>query len=120
MMLCTQWYMLFNVIAGASAIPTDLQEMFTSYRIPRWSMWKKLLLPAVFPAVVTGAITAAGGAWNASLVAEFVGYANTTYAAHGIGALLQTEFLKGHSAQLGAGSAALCVIVALLHKFVWR
>jgi NitT/TauT family transport system permease protein len=120
MLLGTQWYMLFNVIAGASAIPTDLQEMFASYRIPRWSMWKKLLLPAVFPSVVTGAITAAGGAWNASIVAEFVSYSNKTYTAHGIGALLTTAFLNGRYAVLGAGIFALCLMVVLLNKFVWR
>jgi len=120
MLLGTQWYMLFNVIAGASAIPTDLQEMFHSYRIPRWAMWKKLLLPAVFPAVVTGAITAAGGAWNASIVAEFVGYANKTYIAHGIGALLQVAFIQGHFALLGAGIFTLCLTVVLVNKFIWR
>ena len=120
MLLGTQWYLLFNVIAGASAIPTDLQEMFRSYRIPRAAKWKKLLLPAVFPSVVTGAITAAGGAWNASIVAEFVSYGQNTYTAKGIGALLQAAYVDGHYAMLGAGIFALCLMVICLNKFVWR
>ncbi len=120
MLLGTQWYLLFNIIAGASAIPTDLREMFTSYKIPRRALWKKLLLPAIFPSLVTGAITAAGGAWNASIVAEFVAYGHETFAAHGIGALLQSAFLEGRYALLGAGIFALCVMVVLLNKFVWR
>jgi NitT/TauT family transport system permease protein len=120
MLLGTQWYLLFNVIGGASAIPTDLQEMSASYRITKKSLWRKLLLPAVFPSVVTGAITAAGGAWNASIVAEFVEYHHNTYAAHGIGALLQKAFEDGHYALLGAGIFALCLMVICLNKFVWR
>jgi NitT/TauT family transport system permease protein len=120
MLLGTQWYLLFNVIAGASAIPTDLQEMFQSYRIPRASLWKKLLLPAIFPSVVTGAITAAGGAWNASIVAEFVAYGHETFAAHGIGSLLTEAFADSHYALLGAGIFALCLMVICLNKFVWR
>jgi NitT/TauT family transport system permease protein len=120
MLLGTQWYLLFNVIAGASAIPTDLQEMFRSYRIPRASLWKKLLLPAVFPSVVTGAITAAGGAWNASIVAEFVAYGHEKFAAHGIGALLTEAYNSNNFTLLGAGIFALCLMVICLNKFVWR
>jgi NitT/TauT family transport system permease protein len=120
MLLGTQWYLLFNVIAGASAIPTDLQEMFRSYRIPRASLWKKLLLPAIFPSVVTGAITAAGGAWNASIVAEFVAYGHEQFAAHGIGALLSEAYNNGNYTLLGAGIFTLCLMVICLNKFVWR
>jgi NitT/TauT family transport system permease protein len=120
MLLGTQWYLLFNVIAGASAIPTDLQEMFRSYRIPRGSLWKKLLLPAIFPSVVTGAITAAGGAWNASIVAEFVAYGHETFAAHGIGALLSEAYNSGNYTLLGAGIFTLCLMVVCLNKFIWR
>ncbi len=120
MLLGTQWYLLFNVIAGASAIPTDLQEMSASYRITKKSLWRKLLLPAVFPSVVTGAITAAGGAWNASIVAEIVAYGHETFAAHGIGALLSMAYDKGNYALLGAGIFALCLMVVSINKFVWR
>ncbi|MDP4200525.1 MAG: ABC transporter permease subunit [Bacteroidota bacterium] len=120
MLLGTQWYMLFNVIAGASAVPTDLQEMFASYRIPRKMWWWKLALPAIFPAIVTGAITAAGGAWNASIVSEFVQFKDKTYAAHGVGALLSIAYNKGQFALLGAGIFTLCLMVVLLNKFVWR
>ena len=120
MLLGTQWYMLFNVIAGASAVPTDLQEMFASYRIPRKAWWWKLALPAIFPSIVTGAITAAGGAWNASFVSEFVQYKDQTYAAHGVGALLSLTYVKGQFALFGAGIFTLCLIVVLLNKFLWR
>ncbi|HWF43729.1 MAG TPA: ABC transporter permease subunit, partial [Candidatus Kapabacteria bacterium] len=113
MLLGTQWYMLFNVIAGASSIPADLQEMFTSYNIPRKTWWKKLILPAIFPSIVTGAITAAGGAWNASIVAEFVEYNKQTFAAHGVGALMWSAFGKGQFALLGAGIFSLCIMVVL-------
>ncbi|SRR5579883_309701 len=120
MLLGTQWYMLFNVMAGASAVPTDLQEMFQSYNMPRKAWWRKLILPAIFPSVVTGAITAAGGAWNASIVAELVQYHHQTFSAHGIGALLQTAYTDGKFALLGAGIFSLCLMVVLLNKFVWR
>ena len=74
MSLGAQWYILFNVIAGASAIPNDLREVATNLRLPRLLRWRRLILPAIFPAYVTGGITAAGGAWNASIVAEVVTY----------------------------------------------
>ncbi len=120
MLLGTQWYMLFNVMAGASSVPTDLQEMFHSYNLPRKEWWLKLILPAIFPSIVTGAITAAGGAWNASIVAEFVAYNQKTYAAHGIGAYLTAAYQSGQYALLGAGIFTLCLMVVLLNKFVWR
>ena len=120
MLLGTQWYMLFNVMAGASSVPTDLQEMFKSYNMPRKAWWRKLLLPAIFPSIVTGAITAAGGAWNASIIAEFVSYNQKTYAAHGIGALLSLAYLNGQFALLGAAIFSLCLMVVLINKFVWR
>ena len=107
-------------VFGASAVPTDLQEMFHSYNLPRMKWWRKLILPAVFPSIVTGAITAAGGAWNASIVAEFVSSKDKTYIAHGIGALLTTAYQKGQYALLGAGIFTLCLMVVLLNKFLWR
>ena len=120
MLLGTQWYMLFNVIAGASSIPSDLLEMFRSYNIPRKRLWTKLILPALFPSIVTGAVTAAGGAWNASIIAEYVEYNKHAYAAHGVGALMWQAFNDGKFAQLGAGIFTLCLMVVLLNKFVWR
>ena len=93
MLLGTQWYLFFNVIAGASAIPTDLQEMSESYNIPRRTFaGKNYCCRRYFRLVVTGAITAAGGAWNASIVAEFVAYGHETFAAHGIGAFCNSHF----------------------------
>ena len=81
MALGAQWYILFNVIAGASAIPNDLREAAANLRLPRQRWWRKLILPAIFPSYVTGGITAAGGAWNASIVAEIVSYHGTTLTA---------------------------------------
>ena len=89
MSLGSQWYILFNVIAGASAIPNDLREAAANLRLPRKLWWRKLILPAIFPSYVTGGITAAGGAWNASIVAEIVSYHGTTLTAAGLGAYIK-------------------------------
>ncbi len=86
MLLGTQWYILFNVIAGAMAIPADLKEAARSYRIRGWRLFRILYFPAVFPYLVTGWVTAAGGAWNASIVAEYVTYKDQVITAHGLGA----------------------------------
>ena len=88
MALGAQWYILFNVIAGASAIPNDLREAAANLRLPRMLWWRRLILPAIFPSYVTGGITAAGGAWNASIVAEIVSYHGTTLTATGLGAYI--------------------------------
>ena len=87
MMLGAQWYILFNVIAGASAIPNDLREMMVTMRLTRRQRWRQVILPAIFPAYVTGGITAAGGAWNASIVAELVTWHHQTLHAYGLGQL---------------------------------
>jgi NitT/TauT family transport system permease protein len=94
--------------------------MFASYRIPRKAWWWKLALPAIFPSIVTGAITAAGGAWNASFVSEFIRYKDKVYAAHGVGSLLATSYDKGQFPLLAACVFTLCLIVVLVNKFVWR
>src|SRR5205807_7608667 len=86
MLLGTQWYILFNVIAGAMAVPADLREAARGYRITGWRRFRLLYAPAVFPYLVTGWVTAAGGAWNASIVAEFVTFRGDTLRAHGLGA----------------------------------
>src|SRR6185503_16586681 len=87
-LLGTQWYVLFNVIAGAMAIPSDLKEAATMYHVVGWQRWKTLILPAIFPYLVTGMITATGGAWNASIVAEYVTFAGHTASTTGLGALI--------------------------------
>jgi len=121
MLLGTQWYMLFNVIAGASSIPTDLQELATSYSLPRKLRWRKLILPALFPSIVTGAITAAGGAWNASIVAEnYVVPGKERLTATGIGALISIASEKENFPMLIASTLALCFVVIFINKFFWR
>jgi NitT/TauT family transport system permease protein len=120
MLLGTQWYMLFNVIAGASSIPTDLRELFASYNVSRKMRWKKLILPALFPSIVTGAVTAAGGAWNASIVAEYIQFNGKTLVAHGLGSLISLATLHGNYALLGASVLLMCVVVVSINKFIWR
>ena len=95
MMLGAQWYILFNVIAGASAIPNDLREMMVTMRLTRRQRWRQVILPAIFPAYVTGGITAAGGAWNASIVAELVSWHHHTLHAYGLGNYIATASIQG-------------------------
>src|SRR5205085_849437 len=91
MILGTQWYILFNVIAGTTALPTELKLVASNLGLRRWLWWRRVIWPAIFPAYVTGAVTAAGGSWNASIVAEVVQWGNTTLQATGIGAYI-TEY----------------------------
>lgn len=120
MLLGTQWYMLFNVIAGASSIPTDLRELFASYNVSRQMRWRKLILPALFPSIITGAVTAAGGAWNASIVAEYIQFNGKTLVAHGLGSLISLATLHGNYALLGASVLLMCLVVVSINKFIWR
>jgi NitT/TauT family transport system permease protein len=121
MLMGTQWYLLFNVIAGASAIPNEFMEVSSNYRLPRLLRWKKVILPALFPSIVTGAITAAGGAWNASIVAEnYAVPGKAAVAATGIGALISKATDEGNYALLIASTLALCVVIILLNRFFWH
>ncbi|MDT8911929.1 ABC transporter permease subunit [Amycolatopsis sp. PS_44_ISF1] len=120
MALGAQWYILFNVIAGASAIPNDLREVASSLRLPRKLWWRRLVLPAVFPAYVTGGITAAGGAWNASIVAEVVSYHGTTLTATGLGAYIKDATGAGDAARILIGVAVMSLYVVGLNRLFWR
>jgi NitT/TauT family transport system permease protein len=122
MALGTQWYVLFNVIAGASAVPSDLKEAMDNLGVRGWDRWRRLVLPAIFPAYVTGAITAAGGAWNASIVAEIVQYKDQTLAAKGLGTFIaqQSVHLPVGYPALFAGLLAMAVYVTGLNALVWR
>ncbi|SEO44152.1 ABC transporter permease [Amycolatopsis saalfeldensis] len=120
MALGAQWYILFNVIAGASAIPNDLREAASSLRLPRKLWWRKLILPAIFPGYVTGGITAAGGAWNASIVAEVVSYHGTTLTATGLGAYIKDATGSGNAAQILIGVAVMSLYVVGLNRLFWR
>jgi NitT/TauT family transport system permease protein len=120
MMLGAQWYILFNVIAGASSIPNDLREMMVSMRLTRRQRWRKVILPAIFPAYVTGGITAAGGAWNASIVAELVSWHHHTLNAFGLGNYIATASAQGKFALLIAGGIVMSAFVVIVNRLFWR
>ena len=122
MLLGTQWYVLFNVIAGAMAIPSDLREAAAIYHLRGWQRWRTLILPAIFPYLITGMITATGGAWNASIVSEYVSFNNHVHSTVGLGALIAGS-VAGPSpnyALLLAATLAMAAVVVALNRLVWR
>lgn len=119
MLMGTQWYLLFNVIAGASAIPQDLRYTTALLRLSRADRWRTLILPALFPYIVTGSITAGGGAWNASIVAEYVEFGGATHATVGIGALIAQAAGAGDYGLLLAATLALSITVILINRLFW-
>ena len=120
MILGTQWYILFNVIAGASMIPRDLCLAADNFGVTGWQWWRRLALPGIFPFYITGAITAAGGAWNASIVAEYVSWGNTTLKATGLGEYIQTSTLTGDFPKIALGTAIMCIYVLIFNHLIWR
>jgi NitT/TauT family transport system permease protein len=120
MILGTQWYILFNVIAGASAFPTDLREAAGSFHLEGWRWWIKVILPGIFPYYVTGAITASGGSWNASIVAEVASWGETHLQATGLGAYIATATEAGDFPRVVLGIATMCILVTLFNRLVWR
>lgn len=120
MALGAQWYILFNVIAGASAIPNDLREAATNLRLPPMLRWRKLIGPAIFSSYVTGGITAAGGAWNASIVAEVVSYHGTTLTATGLGAYIRDATADGDAGRILVGVIVMSVYVVAMNRVLWR
>jgi NitT/TauT family transport system permease protein len=120
MLLGAQWYILFNVLAGASALPQDLREAADTYGLGGWTRWRTLYLPAVFPHLVTGLITAAGGAWNASIVAEYVRYGGRTLVAPGLGSLITQASEAANFSLLAAGVLTMSFALVLLNRTVWR
>jgi len=120
MSLGAQWYILFNVIAGASAIPTDLRQVMSSLGVTRWLRWRRLILPAIFPAFVTGGITAAGGAWNASIVSEVVSYDHRTLSATGLGNYIAQATGIGAFDKVLVGVIVMAVYVVGLNRLCWR
>jgi len=120
MILGTQWYILFNVIAGTLALPTDYQFVASNLGVSRFLWWRRLILPAIFPAFVTGAVTASGGSWNASIVAEIVRWGNDTLVATGIGAYIAEATEKGDFPRIALGICVLCVYVLLFNRLLWR
>ncbi|MGW3228338.1 ABC transporter permease [Kitasatospora sp. NPDC001095] len=120
MALGSQWYILFNAIAGAMAVPTDLREAMDDLGVRGWQRWRRLIIPAVFPAYVTGGITASGGAWNASIVAEVVTFGSTTLTATGLGAYIARAAEHGDHPRLLAGVAVMSLYVVVLNRLLWR
>jgi NitT/TauT family transport system permease protein len=120
MILGTQWYILFNVIAGASAFPSDLREAASSLHLKGWRWWVKVVLPGIFPYYITGAITASGGSWNASIVAEVASWGNTHLSATGIGAYIANATENGDFPRVVLGIAIMCILVTLFNRLLWR
>ena len=120
MLLGTQWYILFNVIAGASAIPSDLREVATSFSLSRWQRFRSLYLPSIFPYLVTGCLTAAGGAWNASIVSEYYSLSGPTMETFGLGAIISKAGEQKDFALLAASTLVLATTVVIFNRLVWK
>lgn len=120
MILGAQWYILFNVIAGASLIPRDLCMAANNFGVKGWQWWRRLALPGIFPFYITGAITAAGGAWNASIVTEMVSWGNTTLTATGLGQYIQASTIAGDFPKIALGTAMMCLYVVTFNHLIWR
>ncbi|OKP49287.1 metal ABC transporter permease [Serratia marcescens] len=119
-MLGTQWYVLFNVIAGVSAIPTQITEVSETFGMRRFRWWRYYMLPAIFPYIVTGIISAAGGAWNSAIAAEVIQWGSTTLSATGLGAFISVVTDAGKNPESALGCAAMCALVALCIIFIWQ
>lgn len=120
MLMGTQWYMLFNVIAGASEIPEDLRYTTRVLGLGRWDRWRTMNLPAIMPHVITGAVTATGGAWNASIVAEYIDFGGHAKATIGVGAVIAEATARGDFPLLFASTLAMVATVVLVNRVVWR
>ncbi len=120
MVFGTQWYILFNVIAGASIIPTELVYAADNFGLSGWMRWKRFLLPAVFPSFVTGAITASGGSWNASIVSEYVSWGPNTLTATGLGSYIAQVTATGDFPRVALGISVMCFFVIACNRFIWR
>jgi NitT/TauT family transport system permease protein len=120
MLLGTQWYVLFNVIAGASALPRDLQEAVQLMRIEGATKWRTFLIPGMFPFLVTGGLTAQGGAFNASVVSEYVTFGGQTFQTVGLGAVVAAAAAGGDYPFLAASTLAMAAVVVALNRVIWR
>jgi NitT/TauT family transport system permease protein len=116
----TQWYIVFNTIGGAAAFPNDLREAATNFRVHGWDWWWKAILPGVMPYYITGAITASGGSWNASIVAEYVKWKDQTVTAHGVGDYIAEATDKGDFPKIVLGVAIMSIFVTLFNRLFWR
>jgi NitT/TauT family transport system permease protein len=120
MLMGTQWYLLFNIIAGAASIPQDLKYTTSLLGIKGWERWRTLILPALFPFIITGAITASGGAWNASIVAEYIQFGGETLSVTGIGAVIAAATSSGDYPLLLVSTLSMILTVVLINRLLWR
>lgn len=120
MLMGTQWYLLFNAIAGAAVIPQELDYITVLLHMTRWQRWRRLVLPALFPSIITGGVAASGGAWNASVVAEYVQFGGQTVHTVGIGALIAEATASGNYPLLLASTLSMIVTVVIINRFGWR
>jgi NitT/TauT family transport system permease protein len=120
MLLGTQWYILFNVIAGAMAIPSDLKEAARIFGFRGWERWRRLILPGIFPYLVTGMVTASGGAWNASIVAEYFHFQGKIVSTAGLGSTISRASDSGRFDVLLASTLIMSTVVVLINRLVWR
>ena len=120
MILGAQWYILFNVIAGASAFPPDLQEAARNLRVGGWLWWRRVILPGIFPYYITGGITASGGAWNAAIVSEVAAWGDTKLAAHGLGAYIAQATTDGNTPRVVLGVTVMSCFVVAFNRLLWR
>ena len=120
MILGTQWYILFNVIAGTTALPKDLVMVSQNFGLKKWLWLKRFILPGIFPYFITGAITAAGGAWNASIVAEVVSWGNYNLVADGLGAYIKQFTSLGDFPRIALGISMMCIYVLIFNRLIWQ
>jgi NitT/TauT family transport system permease protein len=120
LLLGTQWYILFNVIAGSTAIPADLKEVCEVFHLSSAQRWRKLLLPAIFPYLITGFVTASGGAWNASIIAEYFRFRGQTFSLTGLGAVISRATDSGNFPVLLAATIVISAMVVTINRLVWR
>lgn len=120
MLIGTQWYVLFNVIAGAAAFPGDMKEAVANFRVKGWLWWRKVMIPGILPYFVTGAITASGGAWNASIVAEVASWGNHNLVAKGLGSYIAQATSRGNTPEVVLGVAVMSGFVIVFNRILWR
>jgi NitT/TauT family transport system permease protein len=120
MLLGTQWYILFNVIAGAMSIPSDLREVASLFRFTRWQRWTRLILPGIFPYLITGMVTASGGAWNASVFAEYTHLQDRTLQTIGLGAQIESATDSGRFPIILTATILISLMVVTMNRLVWR
>jgi NitT/TauT family transport system permease protein len=120
MVLGTQWYILFNVIAGASAYPTDLKQAAQSFGVKGWLWWRTVMAPGILPYFVTGALTASGGAWNAAIVSEVASWGTHHLRAAGLGAYIADATVAGDFPRIVLGVAVMSVFVVAVNRSIWR